>query len=137
MEWYGLSQAGSIKKIDRAVVGVRHRATSRLAAPGLVSRWPGQATDVAVAQPVVDQREQFAGGGDLADVRAASFADTDPGVPEGTLPQGLHQSQEETDARQENAEHGARRGRGDRVVEPDRGAGRRARGCQVVPAGSR
>ena len=32
-------------------------------------RWSGQATDVSVAQPVVDEGEQLAGGGDFGDVR--------------------------------------------------------------------
>jgi hypothetical protein len=85
MEWYGRSQAGSIKKIDRAGWGSDTERPRAWLHRDLVSRCSGQATDVAVAQPVVDQREQFAGGSDLADVGAASLADTDPGVPEGTL----------------------------------------------------
>src|ERR1700682_911765 len=39
--------------------------------PVLVER-----TDVSVAQPVVDQREQFAGRGDLGDVLTAASLDT-------------------------------------------------------------
>src|SRR5690348_213146 len=45
-------------------------------------------------------------------------------TPDGRSGWRGHQSQEETDARQENVEHGAHRGRGDRVTEPDRGARR-------------
>lgn len=81
MECYGCSQAGSIKKLDRAGWG----QTQNDLAPGWAgtgSRRSGQATDVPVAKPVEDQGEQSAGGGDLADVGAASFADADPGLPD-------------------------------------------------------
>ncbi len=54
-----------------------------LAAPERRSRRSGQATDVPVAQPVVDQGEQLAGGGDLGDVRAAAFGQPGPGGPIG------------------------------------------------------
>src|SRR5437868_7141718 len=90
MEWYGRSQAESIK-MDRPRRGwgsdtERPRAWLRR---DWYSRCRGQATDMAVAQPVEDEREKFAGGGDLADVRAASFADPHAGLPERTLAKAL------------------------------------------------
>lgn len=42
----------------------------------------GQATDVSVAQAVVDEGEQLAGRGDLADVGAASGTDAHAGAGE-------------------------------------------------------
>jgi hypothetical protein len=43
----------------------------------------GEAADLAVAQPVVDEREQLAGGGDAAD--AATAAGTDAGFDRSDL----------------------------------------------------
>jgi hypothetical protein len=43
-----------------------------------------------VAQPVADQGEQFAGGGDLADVGAAVFADASTELPDRAVVLGLH-----------------------------------------------
>ena len=64
MEWYGRSQAESIRVVDRANWwGSDLRRPRVLAAPEGCSRWSGQATDVSVAQTVVDQGEQLAGGG--------------------------------------------------------------------------
>src|SRR5687768_9410017 len=53
-----------------------------LAASRSCSRRSGQATDVSVTQPVVDQGEQLAGGGDLGDVRAAALTDPGPDTTE-------------------------------------------------------
>src|SRR6266511_1424096 len=49
-----------------------------------------QATDVSVAQRVVDQGEQLAGGGDLGDVRASAFGQPGPGTPDRTAVETLH-----------------------------------------------
>src|SRR6266571_8601134 len=48
---------------------------------GRVGGWPGQAADLPVAQAVVDQGEQPAGGGDLGDVAGFLAAAGDDGVP--------------------------------------------------------
>lgn len=53
--------------VRRVLVGVDGDALD-----GAVGRWVGQAADVSVAQPVEDQGEQFAGGGDLGDIARAS-----------------------------------------------------------------
>src|SRR4051812_7799043 len=91
MECYGRSQAESIKT-DRPRRGGGQ--TQNDLAPGCAGPWSsrrcGQATDVTVTQPVEDEGEEFAGGSDLADVRAASFPDTDSGVSERTLTESLH-----------------------------------------------
>jgi hypothetical protein len=81
MEYYGRSQPGSIKcSRPRPVAGRSHPTRPRgLAAPGSCSRGPGQAADVSVAQPIVDQREQLAAGGELGDVRAAALPRCGPG----------------------------------------------------------
>ena len=42
---------------------------------GPISCRRGEAADLAVAQPVVDERQQLAGGGDAADVATAAGAD--------------------------------------------------------------
>ncbi len=81
MECCGRSQAGSIRyaRPRHQRRGSDLRRPRVLAASRRCSRRAGQATDVPVAEPVVDQGEQFAGGGDLADVRAAVLADAGAG----------------------------------------------------------
>ena len=68
----GVNQAG-----DHAVGGSDKLATARGLRPECSRRpvWV-ERTDVSVAQPVVDQREQFAGRGDLGDVFAAASCET-------------------------------------------------------------
>src|SRR6266496_4691664 len=82
MECCGRSQAGSIRYLDHATGrwGSDQPRPRVLAASRRYSRRSGQATDVPVAQPVVDQGEQLARGGDLADVRAAVLADAGPSM---------------------------------------------------------
>src|SRR5262245_65749914 len=81
--WHGVLRpqpVGVNQILDRACARGSHPTRPRgLAAPGWWSRGPGPATDVPVAQPVVDQREQLAAGGDLGDVRATPFADAGSG----------------------------------------------------------
>src|SRR6266545_803564 len=81
MECCGRSQAGSIRyaRPRHQRRGSDLRRPRVLAASRRCSRRAGQATDVPVAEPVVDQGEQLAGGGDLADVRAAVLADAGAG----------------------------------------------------------
>src|SRR6266540_3735830 len=91
MEWYGRGQAESIRVVDRATGGGSDLQRPRvLAAPEGRSRRSGQATDVSVAQRVVDQGEQLAGGGDLGDVRASAFGQPGPGTPDRTAVETLH-----------------------------------------------
>ena len=47
------------------------------------SRHVVEATDLSVAEPVVDEREQLAGGSDPTDVAAAPFRHPPVGVPDG------------------------------------------------------
>ena len=68
----GVNQEG-----DHAVGGSDKLATAHVLRPECSRRpvWV-ERTDVSVAQPVVDQREQFAGRGNLGDVFAAASCDT-------------------------------------------------------------
>src|SRR5436305_3981215 len=77
MKCYGRGQAGSIRETRPR----RRGQTASDLAPGRAGsggcsccrRLLGQAADVAVAQAVVDEGEQLAGGGDLGDVVAAPY----------------------------------------------------------------
>jgi len=77
MEGCGRSQTGSIKWATTPPQGGDHdKPRARvLAAPGLSTRL-GQATDLSVAQPVVDESEKFTGGGHSADAVASPLCDT-------------------------------------------------------------
>jgi hypothetical protein len=55
---------------------VGHAVPELPAGRGPISCGLGEAADLAVAQPVVDQRQQLSGGGDTADVAAPAGADT-------------------------------------------------------------
>jgi hypothetical protein len=70
-----LSQAGSIKSATSPTGGGHD--TKRTRAWGVVCwSWHGlQTADVAVTQAVIDECEEFAGGGDLGDAFAAAGGD--------------------------------------------------------------
>lgn len=71
MERYDEATRGVNQVSDHAVRGSDSAAAAHVLRPGC-SRRPtaGQCADVPAAQPVVDQREQFSGRGDLGDVLA-------------------------------------------------------------------
>src|SRR5438270_10553036 len=68
MGWCGRSQAGASSKATSPGWGSCRTANSRDGCVRAVSPGVGQATDLSVAQAVVDEGEEFAGGGDPADV---------------------------------------------------------------------
>ena len=79
--WWAWSGAVATRGVNQVGDHAEWGSDSAAAARGLrpeCSRCPGavERTDVAVAQPVVDQREQFACRGDLGDVLAAASFDT-------------------------------------------------------------
>src|SRR5687767_13906346 len=79
MELFGRSRVGSIKDAISPAGDRDKRRARTLAASGLGSLLvAGQAADLAVAQAVVDEREEFAGGGHLGDAVAAAVADPVP-----------------------------------------------------------
>lgn len=77
MEWFGRNLVGSIKRAAAPPGGGDHdkrRARTKLR-PCRVSARLGQAADLPVAQAVVDEGEELAGGRHPPDVRAAALAD--------------------------------------------------------------
>ena len=75
MELFGRSRVGSIKVAISPAGDPDKRRARTLAASGLASLPVGQAADLAVAEAVIDEREEFAGGGHLGDAVAAAVGD--------------------------------------------------------------
>lgn len=75
MEWFGRNPVGSIKTAVSPLCGNHDTKRARTGLrPSRFSPRLRQATDLAVAQAVVDEDEKFAGRGHAADLSAPAFA---------------------------------------------------------------
>ena len=91
MEFYGRSQPGSINLSTAPVPGGSHPCRPRgWLRRAWSSRGSGLVTEVPVAEPVVDQREQLTAGGDLGDVDTAVRTDAGPGGADRAAVDALH-----------------------------------------------
>src|ERR1700737_1911731 len=75
MEWCGERHTGSIRRTTTPLRGSDMTTTTRMPRPGGSRGVPSQRPDFSVAYAVVDEGEQFSGGGDLGDALAAAGFD--------------------------------------------------------------